>query len=39
MNFVPKERSKAAINRILEERAERKRKEREEMEREYNNSQ
>ena len=38
MNFVPKERLKAAINRIIEERQERKRKEIEELTREYENS-
>ena len=32
MFFVPKERSKAAIKRILDERSERKRKEMEEIE-------
>ena len=38
MNFVPKERAESSINRILEERQERKRKEREQLEKEYKNS-
>ena len=35
MNFVPKERARAAINEILEERQKRKMKEIEELEKEY----
>ena len=38
MNFVPKDRSKAVINQIIEERQERKRKEIEELARECENS-
>ncbi len=38
MNFVPKERSKRTIKRLIDERQERKRKEFEAMKREYENS-
>ena len=38
MNFVPKERARAAMNQILEKHWERKMKEIEEMEKEYENS-
>lgn len=39
MNFVPKERAKASIKRIIEEREERKTREFEEMKRKYEESQ
>lgn len=39
MNFVPKERSKQTIKRLIAERQERKRKEFEALKREYENSQ
>lgn len=38
MNFVPKERAEASINKLLSERRKRKMKEIEEMEIEYENS-
>lgn len=38
MNFVPKERSKKTIDRLISERQERKRKEKEEMEKTYEES-
>lgn len=38
MNFVPKERSKKTIQRLIDERQERKRREFEAMKKEYENS-